>query len=215
MNPIGATRNIIEKLIENFSDFQSYQANMVSSLKNAMDLIGLVRQMRMLEIKKETLRLETVTLKRAFFESYYILKRKFIDKNIEFILDIEDNTQIIAENTSLVNSVLNNLLTNAIKFSYPNSKIIITSESKKKNIQVCVQDFGIGMPSVLLNNIFDVSKSTSRLGTNGENGTGFGMPLIKKFMNFYGGEIEIFSKEKRGKNKDHGTSVFLTFRSPS
>ena len=183
MNPIGATRNIIEKLIENFSDFQSYQANMVSSLKNAMDLIGLVRQMRMLEIKKETLRLETVTLKRAFFESYYILKRKFIDKNIEFILDIEDNTQIIAENTSLVNSVLNNLLTNAIKFSYPNSKIIITSESKKKNIQVCVQDFGIGMPSVLLNNIFDVSKSTSRLGTNGENGTGFGMPLIKKFMN--------------------------------
>lgn len=215
LNPIGATHNILENMVRDFSDFKKYQADMTGSLRNAMELIHLVKQMRMLEAKREVLKLETVHLKRAFFESYYILRRKFIEKSIELVVNIEEDAKVIAENTSLVNSVFNNLLTNSIKFSHPNSKIVVTTKPRKKSLEVIIQDSGIGMSPVLLESIFDVSRSTSRLGTNGENGTGFGMPLIKKFMNFYGGDIKIKSKEKSNKKTQHGTIVTLSFKTKS
>ncbi|ETR73278.1 MAG: hypothetical protein OMM_07053 [Candidatus Magnetoglobus multicellularis str. Araruama] len=57
----------------------------------------------------------------------------------------------------------------------------------------------------------NVSKSTNRPGTHGEQGTGFGMPLVRKFMKKYGGTIQIASKSDKDYPEDHGTKVCLTF----
>ena len=62
----------------------------------------------------------------------------------------------------------------------------------------------------LLNNIFDLNKPTSRPGTSGENGTGYGMPLVKNLWKSSGGTIEIKSKEKP--DPSAGTEVILTLR---
>ena len=67
-------------------------------------------------------------------------------------------------------------------------------------------DQGIGIPEKLLVNIFKVDKITTRLGTNEERGTGFGMTLVKRFMNDFEGDIEILSKDQQG------TEVKLTFK---
>jgi signal transduction histidine kinase len=57
-----------------------------------------------------------------------------------------------------------------------------------------------------------VSKKTSRPGTKGESGTGFGMPLIQKFMRAYGGDIHVESKSKDEHPDDSGTSIYLEFK---
>lgn len=63
------------------------------------------------------------------------------------------------------------------------------------------------MPETLIGELFDVTKKTSRPGTLGETGTGFGMHIMKSFIEMYGGEVKIVSQE--GTQKDHGTTIKL------
>ncbi len=60
--------------------------------------------------------------------------------------------------------------------------------------------------------LFDVGKTTSRPGTSGEGGTGYGMPLIKKFMDTYQGTIEIQSEEKTERSTSYETEIILNLR---
>ncbi len=66
------------------------------------------------------------------------------------------------------------------------------------------------MPAELADSVFDVNKATTREGTNGEAGTGYGMPLVHKFAKAYGGDIEVLSKEKGETGYDHGTEIIIT-----
>ncbi|HMV44910.1 MAG TPA: ATP-binding protein, partial [Leptospiraceae bacterium] len=68
-------------------------------------------------------------------------------------------------------------------------------------------DTGIGMPEEVMNHLFDIGKSVSRKGTKGEQGTGYGMPLVKKFVEMFGGKIQVDSIDKSKPN--HGTEVKL------
>ena len=58
---------------------------------------------------------------------------------------------------------------------------------------VSVRDFGIGIPEEILENLFSFTSKVSRSGTEGETGTGYGMPLVKRFVEAYGGSLEIGS----------------------
>ena len=64
-------------------------------------------------------------------------------------------------------------------------------------------------------NLFSFTEYTSRTGTMGEKGTGFGMPLVKSFMDLYGGTIEIESREKVKGEEAHGTTFHLYFQEAS
>ncbi|MDM8535393.1 hybrid sensor histidine kinase/response regulator [Desulfobacterales bacterium HSG17] len=183
------------------------------SADNGVQIIDLVRKMRALDEK--SLEITGCDLKTALSESMYMLKSRFSEKNISCEIFINENEDYIiyAEKTSLINSIINNLLTNAIKFSYPDSKIFIRVQKENDKVILSIKDFGIGMPKKILNDIFDIRKSTSRTGTNGETGTGFGMPLVKKFIQAYGGEIDIISLEKHVESLDNnGTEIIITLK---
>ena len=66
------------------------------------------------------------------------------------------------------------------------------------------------MCPMLLENIYNPTWKTNRLGTHGETGTGFGMPLVKKFVDLYNGTINIESKEKTTHSKNHGTKIIIS-----
>ncbi len=182
------------------------------SIRNGLEIIDQIREMRVLEEKETHLRMDNYNLKTLIQESRDMLHSSIANKNLIVEVSIDDNWEVLVEKTSFINSVFNNILTNAIKFSFPASKIVINAGKKDDEIIVSVQDFGIGMSDTLLKNIFDLSKATTRAGTNGETGTGFGMPLVKKFITAYGGDIEIRSKEKTGREKNHGTEIRLKLK---
>jgi signal transduction histidine kinase len=75
-----------------------------------------------------------------------------------------------------------------------------------------LRDEGIGIPGELLENIFNPGASTSRPGTAGEEGSGFGMPLVKQYMGYYGGSIMISSKSEEKFPDEHGTEIQLTLK---
>ncbi len=179
-----------------------------------LDIINLVRKMRALEEGKMEFRLIPVNLKEFLNQSCLMLKKKFEDKKIEVEVDVDDSILVQAEPISFLNSVLNNLFTNAIKFSYEGSTVTAKAALDGAGcVVLTISDSGIGMPEMLLNDIFDINKTTSRPGTKGEQGTGFGMPLVKKFMNAYDGEIKAFSRCLKKYPDNHGTDIELRLKS--
>lgn len=76
-------------------------------------------------------------------------------------------------------------------------------------IKIC--DRGIGMPDDILNKIFDATASTSRPGTNNKQGIGFGMPIMKSYVEKCLGRVEVESKTIDHFPMDHGTCfrIFL------
>ncbi len=212
-NPIGFVSGVLEVAEEDPAFFDEMKENIKISIDNSVSIINLIRDIRALEEGKMELSLEHISLKSALEESSRILSKIIYDKKIKIILDVEENHFIFVEKTSFINSVLNNILTNAIKFSFPESNINISSELHDNMITLSIRDFGLGIPESLLPSIFDTSKITSRLGTIGEKGTGFGMALVQKFVKAYGGDINIISTEKNDSTDNHGTEVQITLKS--
>ena len=188
---------------------ESLLENIKVSIKNGLNTITLVREMRSLDEKKTNLDLKSLNLSRAVQESLIILSHKIQSKNIDIRVDIRKDLLVWAEETSFVNSVLNNLLSNAIKFSTHDSSIDISSGQENGITSLTIRDYGIGIPPGLIKDMFDISKTTTRQGTEGEKGTGFGMPLVKKFVTAYGGSMELSSEEKKDNAANHGTEVRL------
>jgi signal transduction histidine kinase len=208
-NPLSSIATVL-KVTEDSSRFEAVKKHLLSAVENGLQMIELVRNMRELEDNKFNLELDTVHLEEVVGEATALLKHRLEEKNIRLHTDIKPDITVRAERTSLLNSVIINLLTNAVKFSYPGSGISIHAEQKEDTVKISVRDSGIGMTGSLQRSIFDLKKPTTRPGTNGERGTGFGLPLVKKFVTAYNGTIDIVSKEKTLDSTDHGTEIIIT-----
>ena len=137
------------------------------------------------------------------------------DKEITLETDIPHDAYIMVEAESFKTQVIGNLIANAIKFSNSGNIISIRAKVQDDVVEIQVSDQGVGMSPDLLTIIFNPEMKTSRTGTSGETGTGFGMPLVKAFVETVKGSIEIRSKAIKDHPKDHGTTVVLTFRRSS
>jgi signal transduction histidine kinase len=122
------------------------------------------------------------------------LERKHI--HLDFDVRKYRGLMVQVEPVSFKNQVLGNAISNAIKFSPPESRILIRSYPVKDYHVVEVVDQGMGIPKALQDHLFDITKKTSRPGTLGESGNGFGMHIMKSFMEMYKGKIEIVSFEE-------------------
>lgn len=186
---------------------------MTDATNQSINIIELVRYLRAVEEGKTEINLSKVDVKEALELSMNIVMFRYKDKNIRLKENIPDNTFVIAEQYSLINTVFNNLISNAIKFSYEDSEIEIDCRKDNDKIILVFKDHGIGIPSELMSCLFKSGAKTTRNGTNGEVGTGFGLPLVKKIMNIYGGEINIYSREIKDNPDNHGTDIELIFDS--
>lgn len=205
-NPVSSILGLVN-MLEDSGPVRKLKPIMADAAGNALRLIDLVRKMRRLEDKSEELLLDYIPLSALVNESLCILEQQFAKKNISVDVNVPEGLMVKVEEVSFVNSVMNNVLSNAIKFSFKGSVISISASLEKGIAIIEICDSGIGMPEDVLKNIFSVSLSVSRAGTDGEIGTGFGMPLVKKFIEAYGGRLEVSSIEKNGESPGHGTTV--------
>lgn len=129
--------------------------------------------------------------------SVNVLRNIGLSKNLTFKVNI-DNDLIISLDQKMINSVLMNLLHNAIKFS--NEKGSITIELEKLENEYCfiVEDQGIGMDDQVIKDLFNLDQSSSRSGTKGEIGTGLGLIICHDFVMAHHGRIWAESEPNKG-----------------
>lgn len=118
-------------------------------------------------------------------------------KNVKIITTVQNDTFVFAD-SEMVKAIIRNLLTNALKFSYSDSYIKITSEEDSENTKIMITDKGIGIKPETLNNLFRIDKAVSTKGTLGEKGTGLGLILCKEFLQKNNGKLLIDSVVNKG-----------------
>ena len=101
------------------------------------------------------------------------------------------------DDASVVSMVLQNLLGNAVKYSYPDGEITVTTERRDDRIWISVADNGMGIGEKKLDKIFNYMTDSSK-GVGGETGTGIGLFVSKQFIDKIGGEITIESAKGQG-----------------
>ena len=122
-------------------------------------------------------------------------------KNINIRLDTSEKEIFIPFDEHYLSEVINNLLTNAIKFSNPKSEIIIrVSKTKNNTVKTEVIDQGQGIPVSEQTKLFNYFQKTSVQPTNGESSTGLGLAIAKKIVNEHKGQIGVESKPTKGSN---------------
>lgn len=140
---------------------------------------------------------ESVHLVRGINESLELLKGNAIQKSIKFENEVADDIYVNADSLML-RSILQNIVTNAIKFSSTGGIVKVSAKPINSMIEICVKDFGTGMSEQTRFTLLDDRISTPVEGTNQEQGTGLGLLLVKDFVAQHGGAIIVDSELGKG-----------------
>lgn len=99
---------------------------------------------------------------------------------------------------NMLSTILRNLISNAIKYSYPGGSIHIRVQETPQSWKVSVEDHGTGMPPERVDKLFQTGTKVSCRGTAQESGTGLGLLIVKEFINRLGETIQVKSIEGKG-----------------
>jgi nitrogen-specific signal transduction histidine kinase len=175
INPINKSAKSTFKLLENLLDWSRSQTGNLKFIPKEISL----------SVIFENIRNQTES----------VAKQKEI--NLQF--ELNDNTMIYADEY-MVNTIIRNLISNAIKFTPKNGKITVNAKQLEENkfIQVTIKDTGVGIPKDKIKDLFRIDKDTSTKGTEKETGTGLGLILSKEFVEKHGGKIWVESEIDKG-----------------
>jgi len=168
---VGYLKDLIERvytLIENLLDWSRIQTDRIEITPVVINLSTEVPEILML------------------------LKANAEQKQITIINQILDPTGVFADRYSF-RSIMQNLVSNAVKFTNPQGTIIISAKEKIDFVEICINDNGIGIEPELLDKIFNIETRHSTKGTADEMGTGLGLLLSKELAEKNGGSITIQS----------------------
>jgi signal transduction histidine kinase len=98
----------------------------------------------------------------------------------------------------MVQTILQNLVSNAIKFTPRGGSVTVRARREDHGGLIQVQDTGVGIPAHLQDNLFQLGRRASTRGTEDERGTGFGLTLTKQFIEQHGGSIWLESELGKG-----------------
>ena len=117
-----------------------------------------------------------------------------IARNKEIKLDWSVNSDITATvDPNMIGSVLQNLVTNAIKFTEKGGSVLVQADAESNVLNFSVTDTGVGMDETRLNKLFKIDKNSSSRGTDDEVGSGLGLIICKEFVEAHQGKIWVES----------------------
>ena len=139
---------------------------------------------------------EKIEARKVADDVFYSLESLSAEKNIKLLNKVDENIIFLVDR-EMIKLVVRNILTNSIKFSHPDSSIVIASKNNTTHCTLSIQDSGVGMTQEEMENLFSVKK-LSKPGTQNESGTGIGLMLTKEFIEIMGGTISVDSEIGKG-----------------
>ncbi len=149
-------------------------------------------QTRELEVSPETIELHQLVKKVCSFHEVQSQQ-----KNISLNQDVPEDFKVHADPVML-QSILQNLIGNALKFTHPEGRIDIAAIQVNNQVEICIKDTGVGMAEETIDNLFSDKGQVTTRGTGDEKGSGLGLLLVKEFINKINGNIEVESKLNEG-----------------
>ena len=119
-------------------------------------------------------------------------------KKLELIKNFDENIPKINIDQKLFRQVVDNLISNAIKYNKNNGKIEVSVKTNKDDIVICVSDSGYGIPKHQHSQIFKKFFRSDNVLKSETKGTGLGLYIVKSLVEQYGGQISFESEENKG-----------------
>jgi signal transduction histidine kinase len=153
-----------------------------------------------IQVERKTYRLHPL-----IGEAVAALRGSARNKGIELELIEQEHIRVLVDR-NMFSTVLRNLVSNAIKFSFPNSTVYVEAKKRADGemVEIRVRDSGMGIRAADIDKLFKVDQKHSTKGTAREKGTGLGLALCRDFIELNGGSIHVESVVRKG------TSVTFT-----
>lgn len=217
-SPLSAFMALTNEVYQNITDLTMEEvsqmlSSMAKSATNVYDLLENLLKWSQFQRGNVEFIPEMVYFDYIIQNNISIIKPRAGLKNICINYINKENTTLYAD-IKMLNLIIRNLLSNALKFSYKGSEIEIgVVDGKEENLPEClkkellyntsnfvfyVKDYGIGIPKNIMNNLFNIGGNVSRVGTDNESSTGLGLILSKEFVEMHKGRIIIDSEEGKG-----------------
>nr|WP_320118995.1 sensor histidine kinase [uncultured Marinifilum sp.] len=202
INPLNRIEGFSDLLLEyikekNYSKIEEYAGIIQSSSNKASQLLSNLLDWSRSQIGGVTFKPKTYCLNNQLDEIILLMSDAASLKSITIKKVVPYNLTIFAD-SEMISTVLRNLISNSIKFTHKNGLITVSAEKTHKNIQISVCDNGIGIEKIQMQNLFEITKNNSSLGTEMEKGTGLGLVLCNEFIKKHNGDIWVESKVGKG-----------------
>jgi len=196
---LGLTQVMAEELPSlSMAEIQKIAIRMSKSASNIYRLLNNLLEWSQIQQGAILFNPEVIQLKIVVGESIDVILESAKSKEIEIEIDIPEGVLVFAD-VKMLQTILRNLISNALKFTPRGGKIYLTAKiSNNKSIEISIRDTGIGMSQILLNNLFRLDVQTSRQGTDDEPSTGLGLLLCKEFVEKHSGKLWVESEEGNG-----------------
>jgi len=146
------------------------------------------------ELKLEKTQFDVTQLISKLVSDFSALAR---ERQLELFQETPLSLTVTADEGKLTR-VISNLLTNALKFTPKEGRIIVSAADKKQNIQVSIQDTGEGIAPDELEKVFQKFYQVEKRKLGRKTGTGLGLPLCRKLVDAHGGKIWVESQPGKG-----------------
>lgn len=185
---------------ERIGSLTAEQKELVQSMKNdnqrLLRIVSELLDMSQVESGRILLNIQEVPVYNILEKAGQSVASAVKEKNLSVKKEIEENLPLVKADPEKIPWVLNNFLTNAIKYSPENGTITLKAIHKENFIEIGVRDFGIGIDESFQSKIFD--RYFKVPGTKEKKGTGLGLAISKDFVEAMGGSIGVESAIGRG-----------------
>ncbi|MBC8111948.1 MAG: HAMP domain-containing histidine kinase, partial [Verrucomicrobia bacterium] len=199
LNSIKGIMQLFEMENDNLTDEQKEYLRYISSASTRLfNLITDILNVNRIETGKTDLRLEKFNIFHFIEDLVFGLKISADKKNIKIFLESNCKNLEFVSDKSMLAQVMENLISNAIKFSPLGKKIIVWVMKEGDLLRLEVEDEGPGIISEELPLLFDKFKRLSTRPTAGEDSTGLGLSIVKGLIENLQGEISVDSEVGKG-----------------
>jgi ligand-binding sensor domain-containing protein/signal transduction histidine kinase len=201
-NPFNAIIGLTDILLINLDSIdviklQKTLENIKGSSQQAHELLENLLLWARSQTGTISFRPEPIDLKIQVEESIELVAVQAARKNISIIADY-NSSGLINGDVNMMNTILRNLLTNALKFTPRNGEVRVGIFQNNGFCILSIKDNGIGIPAEKLKNLFSIDTAHKTKGTDQEPGTGLGLILCKEFIEKHGGCLEVESEVGKG-----------------
>jgi len=201
-NPIAGFLNLTEVLTNNFETFSGAESKefidiMNQASKQLYNLLENLLQWSRAQTGRMDYNPQVVSLKEITDNTIDLLMMNLEDKKIKVKVNIDEQIKVYADE-NMITTVIRNLISNAIKFSHPESSIIIRAKLSHEKAEISVTDHGVGIKKKDQEKLFKIDQHLSTSGTSDEAGTGLGLILCKEFIEKNNGRIWVESEMGKG-----------------
>lgn len=202
-SPLSAIQ-MTAKLLQNYADKMDEQEKkesldgMAKKTDHMMKMLNEMLDISVIESGKLTLRKKPTNLQEILEEHYQQVIPLARSKNIGMDFYAQKDLPQIMVDVDKIGEVLDNFLTNSIKYTPAGGSVKLEAERIDHSIRICVQDSGVGIRQGEMKKLFKKFSRTSSKPTGGETSTGLGLAIAKKIVDLHEGEIWVESEYGKG-----------------